>query len=463
MPANYVLISEQTVSVPVTSVTFSNIPQTGYTDLKIVISARISATSNPDFSEMSVNGSLANFTSIRIQGNGSSVATSSFSNSYSVIETNNFTTNTFGSTEIYCPNYTSSNPKSFSVQAVTENNATTSYIEAWTWLWNQTASITSLGFPRTGGQTYLAGTTFSLYGIAALGTTPTVLPKAAGGDIVVNDGTYWYHAFLASGTFTPSSNLSCDYLVIAGGGGGGGQLGGGGGAGGLRSTVTATGGGGSVESPLSLVAENYAVTVGAGGAAGSSASGTTAPNGSNSIFSTVTSTGGGGGAGAVGGTLTAGASGGSGGGGAGGTSAAGGARTVNQGFAGGLAGGVWGVGEVSGGGGGGAGVVGQSCTQANSVNVGGNGGNGVSLSAWATPTSTGVSAFYAGGGGGAGSGTEGTGGSGGGGAGGRTGSSPNAVAGTVNTGSGGGGGSNSYSGSPAAGGSGIVIVRYTMA
>jgi hypothetical protein len=164
MPLQLYKIASSDLTASAASVTFSNIPQ-GYTDLKVVMSARISATSSPDFLEMSVNGSLANLTGRRVQGNGTTASSSTFSTSYSVIETDNLTANTFGSTEIYCPNYTSSSAKSFSVEAVTENNATAAYIEMWAWLWNQTAAITSLGFARTGGQTFLANSTFTLYGI----------------------------------------------------------------------------------------------------------------------------------------------------------------------------------------------------------------------------------------------------------------------------------------------------------
>jgi hypothetical protein len=91
------------------------------------------------------------------------------------------------------------------------------------------------------------GSTFYLYGVAKLGTEPAISPYATGGDTIMTDGTYWYHTFISSGTFTPQKAISCDYLVVAGGGGGGTLHGAGGGAGGLRSTVTATGGGGSLE------------------------------------------------------------------------------------------------------------------------------------------------------------------------------------------------------------------------
>jgi hypothetical protein len=45
--------------------------------------------------------------------------------------------------------------------------------------------------------------TFYLYGVAALGTTPAIVPYATGGDTIMTDGTYWYHTFVSSGTFTP--------------------------------------------------------------------------------------------------------------------------------------------------------------------------------------------------------------------------------------------------------------------
>lgn len=108
--------------------------------------------------------------------------------------------------------------------------------------------------------------------------------RALGGTVTISGG-YVIHTFTSSGTFQPTTRLNnVDYLVVAGGGGGPLNQGGGGaggGAGGLRSTVTATGGGGSVESALSLTAQAYTVTVGAGGAVGTVGKGS---NGSNSVF-----------------------------------------------------------------------------------------------------------------------------------------------------------------------------------
>jgi hypothetical protein len=460
MPVNHVLLETIELSQSAASVTFDNIPQTGYSGLKIVMSARSTATFGNNFYDtyLTINGTNVTWRDILGQGSGT-VTSRNDTTSFPTlgVTSSQATASTFGNVEIYIPNYNStSTNKSISMDSVSESNGTQAAAQLSAGLYASNTAITSITITPYNSPTgsFVQYSTFSLYGIAATGTTPVTAPKAQGGNIVANDGTYWYHAFLASGTFIPLTSLSCDYLVVAGGGGGGYGHGGGGGGGGLRSTVTATGGGGSIETALALSATSYTVTVGAGGASGATTS-LRASNGSNSTFSTVTSTGGGGGGSRL--TEITGAAGGSGGGGSlGGT---GGAGTTNQGYAGG--------GSVStnpGSGGGGAGGIGATAITV--AGVGANGGAGVTISAFATPTSTGVSSAYAGGGGG---GANGGGGSstsngsatGGGGGGGTT----VGTAGTSNTGGGGGGGAfaNNTQQVGAAGGSGIVIIRYAMA
>ena len=437
MAENYILLETIELTQSAASVTFDNIPQTGYTDLKVVISARnttATTVGNVGF-QMQVNGLTTGWTGQLLYASNTGTGSITRTNtSLGTLNSANDTANTFSNAEVYIPNYTSSNVKSFSVESVTESNVAATELDLVSKLNTTTSPITSITF-NCGFDNLSSGCTFSLYAIAALGTTPVTAPFASGGNIVANDGTYWYHAFLSSGTFTPLKALTCDYLVIAGGGSGGAAYeGGGGGAGGLRSTVTATGGGGSLETPISVTAQSYAITVGAGGSAVNPES--SGNSGSNSVFSTIISVGGG--YGANGGNNIPGGNGGSGGGTS--RSFAGGTRTVGQGFAGGSGGG-----DVAGGGGG-AGAVGAT---------GGAGGAGVAISAFASPTLTGVSNFYAGGGGG---GNSGAGGSGGGGAG-----HPTAAASaTRNTGSGGGGARTYSPGSSGAGGSGLVIIRYAM-
>jgi hypothetical protein len=164
-----------------------------------------------------------------------------------------------------------------------------------------------------------------------LSEAPSSFISATGGitsEVVDKGRTYRVHTFTTVGNtnFVVSAvgnEPLVEYLVVGGGGGGGSdaEVGGAGGAGGFR------------QGTLSVTAQTYVITVGAGGSKGSgpdsqAGGGTIGTNGGNSVFSTITSLGGGAGA-TRGGTANVGGSGG-GGGDFGGVSAAG---TAGQGFA----------------------------------------------------------------------------------------------------------------------------------
>lgn len=456
------LISRQTVgSAGAASITFSNIPQT-FTDLRIVVSVRTDNTSA--FGSPSLVGAFntltTNRTYKRVYGAGSSAGSDSNTTaSFGVIENagSGTTANSFSNIEVYIPNYASANYKSYSVDNVADNNsATVNELDLMAGLWSSTAAITSITISASAGN-LVEYSTFSLYGISSNTTTQnTSVPSATGGDVITTDGTYWYHAFKYSGTFTPLKALTADCLVLSGGGGSAWEsngAAGGGGAGGLVYTSSVSFGNGN----------SYTATVGAGGAGATVAS----TSGVNGVVSSLTGTG-------I--SLTAsvggaksnfranGSTGGSGSGGSGDTAVTGGSGTSGQGYAGGT-----GLVNVGGGGGGGAGAVGSN----SSSGYGGVGGAGTNTySTWASATSTGVSGYYAGGGGGGTYGTDSpsspvAGGTGGGGTGGgkNSGASIPAGNGTTNTG-GGGGGMAGQAGWPGAvagsGGSGIVIVRYAV-
>ena len=235
---------------------------------------------------------------------------------------------------------------------------------------------------------------------------------------------------------TKSILSAVEVLVVAGGGGGGNHHGGGGGGGGLLYSNSQS------ITPSSAIT----VTVGAGGAA-TSYGGGNGGNGGNSVFGALTAIGGGGG-----GSYPNNGSGGGSGGGSNNwsTSTTGGTGTSGQGFAGGSNNGT----TNFGGGGGGAGGTAKGLSN-------NSGGDGLAYNISGTQT------YYSGGGGSgvypgyANQTSYGFGGLGGGGNGGNGphGSGTAPTAGGTNTGGGGGGVADLQQNS-AAGGSGIVIVRY---
>jgi hypothetical protein len=461
MPSNYVLLRKVTLTATGTSsITFSNIPQSGYTDLKLVISNRNDRTSAiNDSVRLNFNGVSTGYSARRLYGTGAAVG----SDTYDTIADNatTSTTNVFSNIEYYIPNYLGSNNKIYSGDGVMENNATTAYQMVIANLWSNTAAIHTIEVKEDTGTNFIAGSEISLYGIAAVGTTPTLAPFATGGDIVANDGTYWYHAFLSSGLFTPGKTLTCDALVVAGGGSAGPYVGGGGGAGGLLQFTS-----------QNITATNVAVvTVGAGG--GTWQYPMTGRNGNNSQFGSLTAAVGGGYGSSGGGHDAASGigNGGSGGGGGAGGQTSGGTGTAGQGNAGGNSAGP--SGNYGSGGGGGAGAAGS-----NGGSVGGAGGVGLTstlINAMGAATKTGQLSggnyYFAGGGGGAVGNTSspGAGGLGGGGTGQQVNNAGAQVTGgtngTANTGGGAGGGNAATNNSLTAntGGSGIVIIRYPMA
>lgn len=448
----YVALDKVTVGTATPTITFSGISGS-YTDLVIVGNWGQSLDAESCLFRVG-NGSIdsgSNYSATELYGTGSAAGSQRTTNATGARITfasggGSAVTSNF---QLHLMNYANTTTNKTFITRTSVPSSTYPSSSAFVSLWRSTAAINTVQLYLTGGN-FLAGSTFSLYGIAAEGTSPA--PKATGGAIY-QDSTYYYHVFGLTGTFTPLQSLSVDALVV---GGGGGASIGGGGAGGLRSGTS-----------LSVTAQNYTVTVGSGGAnVSTNAAG---GNGTSSTFSTITSSGGGGGGGTESITKNGQAGGSGGGGGINSTNSSeqvsGGSGNLGnytpvEGYAGG-SGRYWGL-EFGGGGGGGASQVGVNVAPSSGVvSTLGNGGDGSSAySSWGVATGVGqlISGTYylAGGGGGGGrSATPGTGGAGGGGNGSVTTVGTN---GTANTG-GGGGGANQGT-TRGNGGSGVVIVRY---
>jgi hypothetical protein len=143
------------------NIEFASIPAT-YTDLLLFVSARSSTTN--DYYRININSSASNFSGLYLGSTGTSVVTGSSSPAFGRMTQSGYTANTFGNDFWYLPNYTSSNNKSISVDAVTENNSSTSYLDFVAGLWSQSAAITNIKFvPNTGN--FAQYTTATLYGI----------------------------------------------------------------------------------------------------------------------------------------------------------------------------------------------------------------------------------------------------------------------------------------------------------
>jgi len=164
MATTYKLISSVTVgSGGAAYMEFTSIPQT-YTDLNLVFSGR--NTSSGDWFSLSFNGSSSNFTGRIIFANGAGVYSyTRNADEQGVIPNSSTTANTFGNGSLYIPNYTGSSNKSYSIDSITENNATTAYMTILAGLWSSSAAITSIRMTIS-ANTFAQYSTAYLYGIS---------------------------------------------------------------------------------------------------------------------------------------------------------------------------------------------------------------------------------------------------------------------------------------------------------
>jgi hypothetical protein len=162
MATTYTLIDKTTLGSTQANVEFTSI-SSAYTDLLLKFSCRTAHGNVVTNFEVSFNGVTTNLSGIRIYGTGSGVA--SESNAYALSTGDTATANTFTNGDLYIPNYTSSNYKSFSIDDVTENNATAAYAVMAAGLWSSTSSINAIKLTPNAGSGWLSESSFYLYGI----------------------------------------------------------------------------------------------------------------------------------------------------------------------------------------------------------------------------------------------------------------------------------------------------------
>ena len=155
----------QSVTVPSggsASIDFTSIPST-FTDLCVKLSFR-NTTSGVENVSFEFNGVTTGYSGRNLYGSGSAAGSSNPAHDIGINQPSSFTANTFANMEVYVPNYAGSSNKSFSSDAVDENNATEAYQVMDAKLWSNTAAITSIKIaPHTGN--WVQYSTAYLYGI----------------------------------------------------------------------------------------------------------------------------------------------------------------------------------------------------------------------------------------------------------------------------------------------------------
>ena len=173
MATTYEAIATVTVgSGGAASIEFTSIPGT-YTDLCVLLSARGARATVSTPAIINFNSSTSNLSSRRLFGNGSTASSDTPTPNVVLffnINDSTATASTFSSSMIYVPNYAGSNAKSVSIDAVTENNATSAQAQLSAGLWNDTSAITSFKITATAGDfvtlsSFDEHSTATLYGI----------------------------------------------------------------------------------------------------------------------------------------------------------------------------------------------------------------------------------------------------------------------------------------------------------
>jgi hypothetical protein len=166
MPAGstYSTIATTTLGSAQASYTFSSIPST-YTDLVLI--AQTSITSGAQQNKLVFNGDTGNnFSATFLTANGSTAGSGNQTNNSSMLMGyDDYNTTAIGQMTIFhIMNY--ANTTTFKTVLARGSNSNTG-VSASVGLWRATTAINSVSIRTSAGANYAAGTTFTLYGIAA--------------------------------------------------------------------------------------------------------------------------------------------------------------------------------------------------------------------------------------------------------------------------------------------------------
>jgi hypothetical protein len=166
------VIQHQELGSTASAITFSSIPQTPYTDLYLTLSVR--STNADDGLFFKFNNTVSNTSWRNLLGYGTGTLSQSGGGWLAAGGVRSGTSNTFTNVGIYIPNYANGNPKSASVDSVSEENSSTGYQFLVANLWNDTTAINRI-------DVYLQGGSLTQYSSATL---YGILKGSSGGVVV---------------------------------------------------------------------------------------------------------------------------------------------------------------------------------------------------------------------------------------------------------------------------------------
>jgi len=165
MPITYEPIATNTLGSAAATVTFSSIPAT-YTDLVLVISARMSGGGGASAIQAQFNSDTgSNYSFTLINGDGSSATSASNSNqTQAAIGLATDTAGELSTNIVQIMNYSNSTTyKTVLARAGIAGDRVRAIVS----LWRSTSAITSILIINNGAVNFVAGSTFTLYGIKA--------------------------------------------------------------------------------------------------------------------------------------------------------------------------------------------------------------------------------------------------------------------------------------------------------
>ena len=170
MATTYKAIATVTVTgATAATINFTSIPAT-YTDLCILASFRLDTAPAINTIKMEINSDTTgtNYTSIWLEGNGSTIDNNIRPTITAVTSTNSggSTANTFGNLQMYFPNYANTSYyKSFSIESVGENNATAALNGLYAGLYESNSVISSISLASYNAGNFVQYSSATLYGI----------------------------------------------------------------------------------------------------------------------------------------------------------------------------------------------------------------------------------------------------------------------------------------------------------